>query len=404
MNRESLILGYVFQGILSRLRICIRIRKSSLGFLSLIMLLITPCIAAQTVEKDAELFGAVTKGDVGRVKELLQAGHSANSKNAQGITPLMMASAYGYTDIIEALLAKGANLNEKTSLSLGNLKMENVTAITFAAMSAQPNAVEMLLAKGAGVQRTQERSVTSSNLLINLIMMDNSFSVSLLAVAACGRQSQTEAQLTTLKTLLAKAKPEMRELQEALLFNKMRKHVDVQKLLEQSGAYIDPTNAAKDATTAVYVPIIIDTTLYDLGIKDIWLCAEKGDVTAVQEFFAQSKDADIRNSKGETPLMFAAQGGQVSVAEILLAKGADINLKDSDGNTALMEAARYSRVEMVKLLLAKKPDINNRNNEGETALKLAKNIRIYTKDKAEKTKRNADKEQVIQLLKSAGAK
>ncbi|KAI9774450.1 MAG: hypothetical protein M1839_001733 [Geoglossum umbratile] len=84
---------------------------------------------------------------------------------------------------------------------------------------------------------------------------------------------------------------------------------------------------------------------------------------------------DVRNSYGETPLLWAAQKGHEAVVKLLLAKdGVDINSKDSRwGQTPLSWAAWEGREAVVKLLLEKDgADINSKDsNLGQTPLTWA---------------------------------
>ncbi len=77
------------------------------------------------------------------------------------------------------------------------------------------------------------------------------------------------------------------------------------------------------------------------------------------------------------------QGETVSA---LLAAGADPNIKDVDGNTALM---LVENPDAVKALIEAGADVNAKDKEGKTALTLAK---------------EAGNEEIIKLLKAAGAK
>ncbi len=55
------------------------------------------------------LLHAIHKGQIKSVEALLDGGADINRLSGDGITPLMMAAGYGYTDIVELLLRRGAN-------------------------------------------------------------------------------------------------------------------------------------------------------------------------------------------------------------------------------------------------------------------------------------------------------
>ena len=82
-------------------------------------------------------------------------------------------------------------------------------------------------------------------------------------------------------------------------------------------------------------------------------------------------DLEVRDSSGNTPLLFAAYEGRYKVAKLLLEKGADIQAKNEMNWNALMQAASEGYTDVVKLLLEAGSEVNVRGKEiGETALIL----------------------------------
>jgi hypothetical protein len=55
------------------------------------------------------LLHAIHKGQIRSVEALLDGGADINRLSGDGVTPLMMAAGYGYTDIVQLLLKRGAN-------------------------------------------------------------------------------------------------------------------------------------------------------------------------------------------------------------------------------------------------------------------------------------------------------
>jgi ankyrin repeat protein len=67
----------------------------------------------------------------------------------------------------------------------------------------------------------------------------------------------------------------------------------------------------------------------------------KGDTAAViGKMLAKGMNPNVRDSLGQTPLMFAAGNGDAAVVGLLLQHGADAAAKDRFGDTALHLAAR----------------------------------------------------------------
>ena len=84
-------------------------------------------------------------------------------------------------------------------------------------------------------------------------------------------------------------------------------------------------------------------------------------------------DPNVKNEKGNTPLIISASIGDLPSVRSLLSYRADLNAANNDGNTALIYAARYNHPKVIKELLRPQTmqaplDINAQNKKGETAL------------------------------------
>jgi len=100
-----------------------------------------------------ELLDAAVKGDSAGVKALLAKGAEVNEKNADGVTALMLASGRGHGEIVELLLAQGAAANAKSNAGH--------TALIFACNQGHPGIVKVLLNAGAEVNARGEEGVTA---------------------------------------------------------------------------------------------------------------------------------------------------------------------------------------------------------------------------------------------------
>lgn len=91
-----------------------------------------------------------------------------------------------------------------------------------------------------------------------------------------------------------------------------------------------------------------------------------------------------------TPLQFAATSGNVEMIRFLIKRGADVNYgAKSGGQTALLSAIYAAKPEAVKALIELKANVNSKTKDGDTPLKAA---------------RKGDQEDIIAILKAAGAK
>jgi ankyrin repeat protein len=82
---------------------------------------------------------------------------------------------------------------------------------------------------------------------------------------------------------------------------------------------------------------------------------------------------NLKDSNGETPLVYAVKSGRKNVVELLLsAKAVDVNVKNKYGRTALIEALSRDHKEIVQLLLCTgKVDVSVSDWSGWTALTQA---------------------------------
>ena len=88
-----------------------------------------------------DLIPAVKRGDIVRVRELLDSGEDPNTReHYTNRTALMIASEYGHTEIIRLLLDRGADINSQN---------DSYTALIKASMLGKGDMAEFLLDIGA---------------------------------------------------------------------------------------------------------------------------------------------------------------------------------------------------------------------------------------------------------------
>jgi hypothetical protein len=106
-----------------------------------LLVLLFPLIAFAQDPKE-EFFAAARKGDVEAMKTLLAKGVDVNSKTSYGATALSYACDRGHTAVVRLLIEKGADVNARDSFY-------NATPITWAAQRGFAEIVNLLLDKGA---------------------------------------------------------------------------------------------------------------------------------------------------------------------------------------------------------------------------------------------------------------
>ena len=102
---------------------------------------------------------------------------------------------------------------------------------------------------------------------------------------------------------------------------------------------------------------------------DLYNAIRANDLARLRALVHDAADANIKDGRGETPLMYAAAAGSVDAMTFLLAQGADVNAQNEFGSTALIWSA--TDLAKVKLLLSHGANINTASKRGRTALFLA---------------------------------
>jgi ankyrin repeat protein/serine/threonine protein kinase len=231
----------------------------------------------------ADLISAAARGDAAAVQALLAKGTEVNATASNGATALIVASYNGHLEVVQALLAKGADVN---AMAGGG------TALMGASHNGHLEVAQALLAKGADVNAKTNNGRTALDV-----------------ATAAG-------------------------------------HTEVRALLVQAGAKPVVAGPAEDLISA----------------------AERGDTAVVQALLADGTDVDAKRNDGATALIVASYNGHFELVQALLAKGAQVNAKENDGATALIRASQQGHLELVQALLAKGADVNAKANDGGTAL------------------------------------
>lgn len=105
------------------------------------------------------------------------------------------------------------------------------------------------------------------------------------------------------------------------------------------------------------------------------------DLEAIKKYLKAGMDINVKDSDGNTALIFSSKEGWEDIVSFLLEKGANINEANSEGETALIKAVQNGNLKIVKTLLEKhKAKVNIKDKKGKTALTYA--ITNNTEDKA----------------------
>jgi len=128
-------------------------------------------------------------------------------------------------------------------------------------------------------------------------------------------------------------------------------------------------------------------TKFDFNAFTIAVAAGKQDIAAM--LLDAGANVEV-GASGLSPLQFAASAGNVEMIRFLAGRGANVNAGvKSGGQTALLSAIYGAHPEAVQALIELKADVNAKTKDGDTPLSAAA---------------KGDQEDIIKLLKAAGAK
>lgn len=237
-------------------------------------------------------------GDLARVKAFLDANVDVNQKNASGVTALYSAASGGRKEVVELLLAEGADINEK------NAARTDLTALHAAARQGHKEIVEVLLASGADVD------VNTGSYYYK----------------------RTAAEIAM-----------------------ERNHNEVVKLLIAKGADISALHFAihmKDYTKAkslIESGADVNKQIRKLGTP-LHLAATSGQKDVAELLIAKGANMNIQAGNGRMPLHLSVSEDDRDMVELLVTKGADINAKSKRDRTPLDIAILRGYTEIIELL------------------------------------------------------
>jgi len=314
-----------------------------------------------------DLFSAVTSGNFGEVKQLLEEGANVSKRYDRNATSLFWAAAYGHKDISELLIESGADTNSADEYGF--------TPLHVAAYNIREAVVQLLIKKGADV------NVRSTNGYTPLFKAMEKF-----------------------------FDPEVRD---QIKPHEKENAINIVESLLKAGAEQDarvvpcqyPIHLAAASGEERLISLFIDRNV-DInakgreGVTPLYIAVQTGPPSTIQFLLDRGAQVDSVTKSGFTPLFQAAVRGSNEITKLLIAKGADVNHKDNDSTTPLIGTIKVAVgfqekkevpkevenlilglekewKEVVRILLRNGADTNAITKNHDTALVLA----IYLNDK-----------------------
>ena len=99
---------------------------------------------------------------------------------------------------------------------------------------------------------------------------------------------------------------------------------------------------------------IINTRDPSSGEGALHIVVRRGDMLYLRYLLGKGADMNLRDARGNTPLMLAVEAGQPAIVEQLLAVKANPNLANAGGETPLIRAVQRRDLNLVRMLLTGK--------------------------------------------------
>jgi uncharacterized protein len=245
---------------------------------------------------------AASKGDIIKIRGLLEQRIDANAEDKRGDTALITAIRAGQSKAVEALLAARANVNKPT--------INGSTPLIEAAYTGRLEITRSLLDQGADINARNRSGISALAAAVSHGHVD-------IAKILLAKGADPNARTEDGRTVLIKAAESNQR--------------DLIQLLLLKGANINAI--ANDGETA--------------------LMAVGSDPMTLRMLISAGADINAKDQRGWTALMYAVDYSQADKVQILLEKGAEVDIRSHEGETALQIAKRYQGNKEILRLLRK---------------------------------------------------
>ncbi|WP_338602168.1 ankyrin repeat domain-containing protein [Sulfolobus tengchongensis] len=282
---------------------------------------------------EKELFEALEKKNVRKVRELLDRGVDPNIQYEHGLTPLHIASGLGHPNLVKLLLKYGANPNVQ-NVAFPEIKIfgdiplpknDGYTPLHFAVQGGYAKIIKILVKHGANLNTVSNNGLSPLHLA----------------------------------TILGKVK-----VVETLL--KLGADPNIYKENKIAKSTRRDLTESFHGYTPLHLVILLSDTPH----------LRRSAVKIIKKLLKYGANPDILSDYGWLPLNTAILLENVKIIKILLKHGADPNKRDKNGCTSLHIAKILKRGNLVKILLKYGADDSIPDTECKNNLKKLKDEEI----------------------------
>ncbi|MCW3053702.1 MAG: hypothetical protein JWN14_2872 [Chthonomonadales bacterium] len=298
-------------------------------------------------------------GDFDSVKDLVHRGVKLDASDYQGSTALLHAVAGNHPEIVQFLLAAGADLKDVHGHSLLPLRGHpEVLGAALVATQDRPASFH------TGPWTKEEDAQWRADLKLWQNFDADDTALLLLQFGALpnirdkkGRTAiQYAGSIAVVQALMAHGadlNPESKDSFPPIVEWASAGRLDLIKVALEHGVNVNTVDKAR--WTA------------------LTLAAQNGHTAVAQFLLDRHADPNLQTDDGRTPLKLAISQGHLEIVRLLLSHGAKLEAKDRfDGWTALTYAVNRQDREIVRLLLERGANVHVLTNEGEGLLNLLK--------------------------------
>ncbi|XP_076078749.1 uncharacterized protein LOC143048761 [Mytilus galloprovincialis] len=317
--------------------------------------------------KSTSLIQCCFIGDIDLVKWCIQ--HCISNVNycrTDNVSPLYMASAYGYTKVVQMLINKKADINKckdtgasplYTACEGGHIEADinkctdnGASPLYIACYQVHTEVVQMLINNKADINKCID---TGESPLYIACQEGHTEVVQMLINNKADINKCTDNGASPLYIACQNGHTEVVQI---LINNK----ADINKCTDNEGSplYI----ACQEGHTEVVQMLInnkADINKCDNdGASPLCIACQNGHTEVVQMLINNKADINKCIDTGKSPLYIACQNGHTEVVQMLINNKADINKCEDTGASPLYIACQEGHTEVVQMLINNKADIN----------------------------------------------